>query len=143
VFDSPENWVPALNAALIVISGAFLVAGYVFIRRRRIVWHRRSMLTASVFAALFLIVYVTRFLTLGSKIYPGEGVSRLIYFAILIPHTIIAISVAPLAYVTLRRALAGRFGKHRQIARVTLPLWIYTAVSGWVVYAMLYGVWFN
>jgi uncharacterized membrane protein YozB (DUF420 family) len=143
VFDSPESWVPALNTALIVISGMFLIVGYVFIRTGRITWHRRSMITASVFSALFLVVYVTRFLVLGSKIFPGEGVSRLIYFSILIPHTIIAISIAPLAFVTLRRALRGRFGQHRRIARVTLPLWIYTAVSGWVVYWMLYGTWFN
>jgi putative membrane protein len=138
VFDSPDEWVPLLNAALIVISGIFLGVGYVCIRQRRIAWHRRSMITASVFAALFLVVYVTRYLTLGSKIFPGEGVSRVIYFSILIPHILIAIAIAPLAYVTLRRALAGRFRQHRQIARVTLPLWVYTAVSGWTVYMLLY-----
>src|SRR5712692_5449612 len=133
-----EEWLPALNAALIVISGLFLIVGYACIRTRRIAWHRRSMITATIFAALFLVVYVTRFIVLGSKIYPGDGVSRIVYFAILIPHIIIAIAIAPLAFVTLRRALARRFGKHRQIARITLPLWIYTAVSGWVVYLMLY-----
>jgi putative membrane protein len=139
----PEEWLPAVNAALIVISGVFLMVGYVCIRTRRIQWHRRSMLTASAFAALFLIVYVTRYLVFGSKIFPGEGVSRIIYFAILIPHIIIAIAVAPLAFVTIRRALRGRFAKHRQIARITVPLWIYTALSGWAVYLMLYGAWFN
>jgi putative membrane protein len=143
VFSSPETWVPLLDATLIVISGICLVAGYIFIRTHHITWHRRSMISASIFAALFLIVYVTRYLTLGSKIFPGEGVSRTIYFAVLIPHTIIAIAVAPLAYVTLRRALAGRFQKHRQIARITLPLWVYTAISGWVVYMMLYADWFQ
>ncbi|HEY3057456.1 MAG TPA: DUF420 domain-containing protein [Chloroflexota bacterium] len=50
--------------------------------------------------------------------------------------------MAPFAFVTLRRALAGRFQKHRQIARVTLPMWIYTAVTGWVVYMLLYSRWF-
>ena len=133
-----EEWLPAANAALIVISGLFLGFGYVCIRRRRINWHRRSMITATIFAALFLVVYVSRYIVLGSKIYPGEGVSRVLYFAVLIPHIIIAIAIAPLAFVTLRRAFARRFGKHRQIARITLPLWIYTAVSGWVVYLMLY-----
>jgi putative membrane protein len=135
-----EVWLPALNAGLIVISGIFLVIGYVCIRARRIAWHRRSMLTASVFAALFLIVYVTRYLTLGSKIFPGEGVSRAIYLIILASHTTIAIAVAPLAFVTLRRAFGGRFKLHRQIARITLPMWIYTAISGWVVYMLLYVV---
>jgi putative membrane protein len=138
VLSSPEVWLPALNAALIVISGICLVIGYACIRSRRIIWHRRSMLSASVFAALFLIVYVTRYLVLGSKIYPGEGVSRTVYLLILISHTTIAIAVAPLAFVTLRRAFAGRFALHRKIARVTLPLWVYTAISGWVVYMLLY-----
>jgi putative membrane protein len=136
--SSPEEWLPLVNAALIVISAIFLVVGYACIRTRRIVWHRRSMLTASVFAALFLIVYVTRYIWLGSKIFPGDGISRVVYLVILVSHIGIAIAVAPLAFVTLRRALGGRFKLHRQIARVTLPLWIYTAVTGWVVYMLLY-----
>lgn len=139
MFDSPTVWVPALNTSLIVISGMFLMIGYVFIRRRQVTWHRRSMLTASVFAALFLIVYVSRAALLGSKIFPGEGVSRVVYLTILISHTIVAALVAPFAFVTLRRALAGRFRMHRQIARITLPMWIYTAVTGWIVYMMLYA----
>jgi putative membrane protein len=131
-------WLPGLNAALIVISGVFLVIGYICIRSKKVLWHRRSMLTASVFAALFLIVYVTRYLLLGSKIYPGDGISRTVYLIILISHITIAVAVAPLAFVTLRRALNGRFGLHRKIARITLPLWIYTAISGWIVYMLLY-----
>ena len=131
-------WVPLLNTSLIVMSGLFLVAGYVLIRRRQVAWHHRSMLTATVFAAGFLVVYVTRYLTFGSKLFPGDGVSRILYFAILIPHIIIAIAVAPLAFITIRRALRGRYAKHRQIARVTVPLWIYVALSGWAVYWMLF-----
>src|ERR1051326_1178167 len=83
VLSSPQVWLPAVNAALIVISGICLVVGYACIRQRKVKWHRRSMLTASVFAALFLGVYVTRFLVLGSKIYPGEGISRVVYQVIL------------------------------------------------------------
>jgi putative membrane protein len=134
-----ESWLPPLNAALIIVSGLFLVVGYACIRAKRVVWHRRSMLTASVFAALFLVVYVTRWALFGSKAFEGDGLSRVIYLAILVSHIVIAIAVAPLAFVTLRRALGGRFAKHRQIARITLPLWVYTAITGWVVYAMLYS----
>lgn len=140
MFDSIQDWLPEADAALIVISGVFLIVGYVCIRNKKIAWHRSSMITATIFAALFLVVYVTRYALFGSRIYPGDGVSRVIYFAILIPHIIIAIAIAPLAYVTLRRAFGRRFQKHRQIARITVPLWIYTAVSGWVVYVMLYHV---
>jgi putative membrane protein len=134
-----ETWLPPLNAALIVVSGVFLVAGYTCIRTGHVVWHRRSMLTASVFAGLFLVVYVTRWALYGSKGFEGDGVARIVYFMILVTHIVIAIAVAPLAIVTLRRALGGRYGQHRQIARITLPLWVYTAITGWIVYAMLYS----
>jgi putative membrane protein len=133
-----EVWLPALNAALIVISGAFLLVGYGFIRSKRVLWHRRCMIAATVFAALFLVVYLTRAALLPTKFFPGEGAIRVVYFAVLISHTIIAILVGPFALVTLRRAFAGRFAQHRRVARITLPLWAYTAVTGWVVYLLLY-----
>jgi putative membrane protein len=138
--DSLEVWLPAANAGLIVLSGTFLLIGYACIRRREVVWHRRSMLTASLFAVLFLIVYVTRAALLPTRFFPGEGTIRLIYFTVLVSHTVIAVLVAPLAFVTLRRALSGSFLKHRQIARVTLPMWLYTAATGWLVYFLLYHV---
>src|SRR5437763_12872696 len=136
----PEEWVPALNAALIVMSGVLLVIGYVFIRRGQVRQHRRCMLGASAFAALFLIVYVTRAVLLPTRFFPGEGTIRTVYFGVLISHTIIAVAVAPLAFVTLRRALGGRFPQRCEMARVTLPMWVYTAVTGWLVYMLLYWV---
>jgi putative membrane protein len=136
--DDIDSWLPAVNAALIVISGALLLVGFGFIRAKRVLWHRRCMLTATVFAALFLVVYVSRALLLPTKFFPGEGPIRVIYFVVLISHTIVAILVGPFALVTLRRAFAGRFAKHRQIARITLPMWTYTAVTGWLVYMLLY-----
>ena len=131
-------WLPALNASLIVLSGVFLLAGFGAIRHGKVTWHRRCMLAASTFAALFLIVYVTRAAVLPTRFFPGEGAIRLAYFTVLISHTVIAVLVAPLAIVTLRRALSGNFLKHRQIARLTLPMWLYTAVTGWLVYFLLY-----
>src|SRR4051812_26513222 len=107
MLETFESWLPALNAALIVISGICLVIGYYFIKTRRIPWHRRMMITASIFAASFVIVYVARWAILGSKGFEGEGASRVVYFVILISHTIIAVLVAPFAFVTMRRALAG------------------------------------
>lgn len=138
MFDSIETWLPAVNAGLIVVSGVFLLLGYLFIRRKQITWHRRSMLTASLFATLFLVVYVTRAVLFPTKQFQGEGSIRIAYFALLISHVIVAILVAPVAFVTLRRALAGNYALHRQIARVTLPMWLYAVVTGWLVYFMLY-----
>ena len=135
---APE-WVALLNTSLIVVSGVFLLIGYYFIRQRKIELHKRSMLTATLFAALFLVVYVTRAMLFETKVFAGEGMVRVIYLAILISHTILAILVGPFALVTLRRALRGDFPKHRQIARINFPMWIYVVVTGWIIYWMLHN----
>jgi putative membrane protein len=135
---APE-WVTLLNTSLILVSGAFLLIGYYFIRRRQIELHKRSMLTATLFAALFLVVYVTRAMLFETKVFAGEGLVRVIYLVILISHTILAILVGPFALITLRRALRGDFPKHRQIARITFPMWLYVVVTGWIIYWRLHS----
>ena len=132
------TWLPALNTALIVISGVFLLLGYSFIRQKRIELHRRSMLTATTFAALFLVVYVTRALLLPTKFFPGEGLLRTIYYLILGSHIILAIAIGPMVLVVLYRAFSGQFARHRQLARITLPIWLYVVVTGWMIYMMLH-----
>lgn len=138
MMDSVETWLPAVNAGLIVVSGVFLLAGYGFIRAHKIAWHKRSMIVAAVFAALFLVVYVTRWALFPTKVFPEDNAYRGLYLALLASHIVVATAVAPFAFVTLRRALAGRFAQHRQIARITLPMWLYSVVTGWLVYWMLY-----
>jgi putative membrane protein len=130
-------WLPPFNTALIVVSGVFLLVGYYFIRTRRIVWHRHSMLTAATFAALFLVVYVARWALFPTKTFVGDPLVRTFYLLLLGSHVIVATLVAPFAFVTLRRALGGRFTQHKQIARITLPMWLYAVVTGWIVYVML------
>jgi putative membrane protein len=98
------------------------------------------MLTATVFAALFLVVYVSRALLFETKVFAGEGAIRAIYLTILISHTILAILVGPFALITLRRALRGEYPKHRQIARITFPMWLYVVVTGWMIYWMLHNL---
>jgi len=98
------------------------------------------MLTATTFAALFLVVYVTRALLLPTKFFPGEGLIRVIYLAVLVSHTILATAVGPLVLVVLYRAFKGQFPKHRRLARITLPIWLYVVVTGWLIYVMLYVV---
>ena len=129
----------ALNTSLIVVSGVCLAVGYVLIRRKNVRWHRRAMLTATTFAALFLVVYVTRYLMFAPKIFAGEGWVRTAYLLILGSHTILASILGPLVLVTLWRALRGDYARHRRLARVTFPAWLYVAVTGWVIYAMLHA----
>ena len=70
--------------------------------------------------------------------FQGHGWVRPVYFSILITHVILAATVPVLAILTLRRALRGEFAKHRKLARVTFPIWLYVSITGVIVYLMLY-----
>jgi len=129
---------PAVNATLNGTSAVLLVTGYTLIRRGRIQAHKRIMLTAFAVSIAFLICYVIYHAQVGSVHYPKTGAIRVVYYTILITHTILAATVPVLAVITLRRALRGDFQNHRKIARWTLPIWLYVSVTGVVVYLMLY-----
>ena len=129
---------PALNAALNALSAVFLATGWVMIRAGRRDAHKRAMLAAVACSTLFLSSYLVYHAQVGSVRFTGRGPVRLVYFAVLISHTILAVAVVPLALVTLVRALQERFDRHRRIARIALPIWGYVSVTGVVVYWMLY-----
>ena len=129
---------PAVNASLNAIAGTLLVAAYVMIRRGRIAQHRALMLSAFSTSALFLISYVIYHINAGSRPFTGTGPLRIVYFAILITHVVLAVTVVPLAVMTLRRGLARQDDRHRAIARWTFPIWLYVSVTGVIVYGMLY-----
>jgi putative membrane protein len=129
---------PALNASLNALASVFLVIGYVLIRTGRREAHKRCMLTALTTSALFLISYVIYHANAGSVRFAGTGAIRVVYFAVLIPHVILAATILPLALMTTARGLRGDYQRHVRIARWTLPLWLYVSVTGVIVYAMLY-----
>ena len=129
---------PALNAALNSLSAVFLLAGFLCIKARNQGAHRACMLTAFGCSILFLISYLIYHYRVGSVPFQGQGWIRLVYFTILLTHTILATAVVPLALITLTRALRERFDAHRRIARWTFPIWLYVSVTGVVVYWMLY-----
>lgn len=135
---------PHLNAALNALSGLFLLSGFYFILKRRVAEHRFCMLVASSVSALFLASYLlhhalrTYYFGLGPTKFTGDGLIRPIYFTILTSHTILAAVVAPFVIVTLRRGLKGRYDKHRKLARLVFPVWLYVSVTGVIVYLLLY-----
>ena len=129
---------PTLNASLNALASVFLVAGYVMIRSRRIDAHRRCMLSALGTSALFLISYVIYHANAGSVPFKGTGAVRVVYFAVLIPHIILAAAILPLALITTARGLRGDYTRHVRVARWTLPVWLYVSVTGVIVYLMLY-----
>lgn len=132
------NDLPTLNAILNGLAAVLLMLGFINIKRRRIETHRRFMLAAFVMSALFLVSYVVYHAEAGSRPFPGTGVWRTVYFTILIPHVILAAGVVPLAIITLRRGLVRNDARHRAIARITLPIWLFVSVTGVLVYLMLY-----
>ncbi len=129
---------PALNATLNGAAAVLLVIAYVFIRRGNITWHKRTMLTAFAVSAMFLTSYVIYHAHAGSKPYPGTGMMRTIYFLVLIPHVLLAAVVLPMALITLSRGLRMDVARHRKLAKLTLPIWLYVSVTGVIVYLMLY-----
>jgi uncharacterized membrane protein YozB (DUF420 family) len=129
---------PTVNASLNGVATLCLVTGWWCIRRRRIAAHRACMIAALVCSALFLVSYVVYHAQAGSRPFTGTGALRVIYFAVLIPHVLLAAAIVPLVGITVVRAVRGQYARHRAIARWTLPLWLYVSVTGVVVYLMLY-----
>ncbi len=134
---------PAVNATLNTISAILLTTGYVFVRRKNIQAHKVCMLAAFTCSVLFLTSYLSHKYLAGPTKFQGEGAIRLVYFAILLTHTVLAALVPFLAVTTLYRAFRGQFEKHRWIARITFPIWMYVSITGVVVYLMLYQMKFG
>ena len=129
---------PAFNATLNALCGLLLITGYIFIRQRKIFAHRVAMTAAFLTSTAFLISYLIYHYQVGSVRFTGQGWIRPVYFSILLTHTVLAAAVLPMTLVTLSRALAQKFDRHRRIARWTLPIWLYVSATGVVVYWLLY-----
>ena len=132
---------PAVNAVLNASSGLLLITGYLAIRRRAVRLHKTCMLSALGVSAVFLGSYLYYHFVVKDGTptkYLGIGWIRPAYFTILISHTILAASVAPLAIITAYLGLRNRLVRHMKLARWTLPIWLYVSITGVVVYWMLY-----
>lgn len=129
---------PAVNASLNGLTTVLLVVAFVLVKQRKIAAHRNVMLGAFGSSAAFLVTYVIyHWFKSGPK--PYVGAHRGLYLAILGSHVVLAAVILPLALVTLYRGWADQRPKHRKLAKVTLPLWLYVSVTGVAIYAMLYG----
>ena len=129
---------PVINAILNTFSTLFLSAGFIFIRKKNIAAHKFCMLSALTCSLLFFISYLTYHYHHGLTTFRETGVKRIIYFSILTTHTMLAVTVPPLAFFTLRRALRGQIELHKKLARFTLPIWLYVSVTGVIIYLILY-----
>lgn len=131
------SMLPLVNASLNGITTLLLIIGYVFILKKMIDKHKIMMLSAFGTSSLFLVSYIIyHWFKSGPKLYVGDY--QTVYYSILITHIILAAAIIPLALFTLYRGLNTQIEKHRKVARITFPIWLYVSVSGVIIYYMLY-----
>jgi len=131
------DFLPALNATMNGTVSLLLVIGVWLIKSGKRNAHQLVMTWAIVLSALFLVSYVLYHTTHESTSFGGEGWIRYVYFFILLTQIVLAIVIVPLVLITFTRALSERFDKHKKIARITFPLWLYVSVTGVMVYLMI------
>jgi len=137
-FDvEPLSFLPPIYATINGITAIVLIIAVIAIKNGNRKLHQRLMQFAILLSILFLLMYVAYHMTSESTKYGGEGLWRSLYFFILISHILLSIVVIPLVLITYVRALAERFDKHKKIAKITFPIWLYVAITGVVVYLMI------
>lgn len=128
---------PAFNATINSICSLLLITGYILIRQGQKDLHKIVMTATLFLSALFLISYVIYHSQAPATRFGGEGYIRSLYFFILISHIILAVIILPMALFTIARAWRGEFERHKKIARLTLPVWLYVTTTGVIVYLMI------
>jgi uncharacterized membrane protein YozB (DUF420 family) len=129
------SFLPAVNAGLNLVATGLLVLGRLFIRQGRVATHRRTMLAALAVSSLFHVLYVAH---KASRGFESTSYARAVYLAILFSHLTLAMAVPVLALRLVQLGLSGRIERHRRLARVAWPIWLYVSVTGVVIYLMLY-----
>ena len=130
-------WLPRFNALMNATAFCCLFASLMAIRRGNVARHRALNTAALALSALFLISYVTFHMLTESTRFGGEGLIRTAYLMVLLSHIVLSIAIVPLALFSYVRGLMGEVEKHRKIARVTMPIWLYVTATGVIVYLMI------
>jgi putative membrane protein len=133
----PLSFLPAIYATTNGLTAIILVIAVLAIKKGKRKLHELLMTTAIALSVAFLVMYVAYHMTADSTKFGGEGIVRYVYFFLLITHIILSIVIIPLVMITYVRALAARFDKHKKIAKITFPIWLYVAVTGVIVYLMI------
>lgn len=131
------SMLPLVNASLNGLTALLLIIGFILIRLNKQNEHKSIMLTAFGTSTLFLISYIIyHWFKSGPKPYVGD--SQTLYYFILITHILLAMIIIPLALFTIYRGWTSELSKHRKIAKITLPIWLYVSATGVLIYFMLY-----
>ncbi|MFD2726614.1 DUF420 domain-containing protein [Hyunsoonleella rubra] len=130
-------FLPPIYASINAVTALVLVLAFIAIQNKKIKLHERLMKFAIVLSVLFLVMYVAYHMTSDSTKFGGEGVIKYLYYFVLLTHILLSIAVIPFVLITYVRAITNNIEKHKKIAKITFPLWLYVAISGVVVYIMI------
>ncbi|MCF7568360.1 DUF420 domain-containing protein [Sabulilitoribacter arenilitoris] len=133
----PLSFLPPIYATINGLTAVILVIAFIAIKKKNIVLHENLMTIAIWCSALFLVMYVAYHMTSDSTKFAGEGFIKYVYYFILLTHIVLSIVVIPFVLITYVRAITNNFEKHKKIAQITFPLWLYVAVTGVIVYVMI------
>jgi len=134
---APLTFLPPIYAVINGFTALLLISAFVAIRKKNIVLHESLMTTAVWTSVVFLVMYVAYHMTSDSTPFGGEGTIKYIYYFILITHIILSIVIIPFVLITYVRGITNDRARHRKIAKITFPMWLYVAVTGVVVYLMI------
>ena len=133
----PLTFLPPIYATTNAFTAVLLIAAVIAIKNGNRKLHEKLMTSAITLSIAFLVMYVAYHMTADSTKFGGLGSIRYVYFFILITHIVLSIAIIPMVLITYVRALGKNFDKHKKIARITFPIWLYVAISGVVVYLMI------
>ena len=133
----PLTFLPPIYAAINGITAILLIAALYSIKNKKIKQHELLMKSSIFLSLVFLVMYILYHMTTDPTPYGGEGIIRNVYFFILISHITLSIFIVPMVLITYVRAISKMFDKHKKIARITFPIWLYIAVTGVIVYLMI------
>lgn len=130
-------FLPPIYASINATTAIILITAVWAIKNKKVKLHEKLMKTAIAFTAIFLVLYIAYHMTSDSTPYGGEGILRYIYFTILISHISLSVMVIPFVLITFVRGITADFERHKKLARIAFPLWLFVAVSGVIVYLMI------
>jgi putative membrane protein len=131
------GFLPPIYATINALTAVILIISVIQIKKGNRKNHEFLMKTAILLSLLFLLLYIAYHMTSDSTKYGGDGILKYVYYFILITHIILSVTVIPFVLITYVRAITGEFKKHKRIARITFPLWLYVATTGVIVYVMI------
>lgn len=133
----PLSFLPPIYASINGLTAVLLFLAVAAVKKGNLKLHENLIKVCMVLSSLFLLMYVAYHMTSDSTPYGGEGTIRYVYFFILITHIVLSVIIIPFVLFTFVRGIAGAYERHKKLARITYPMWLYVAVTGVIVYLMI------